>query len=415
MQPDVPFSSLDQGTDFNSAFYDRTVQQYNTYMEKEYRENYELLKEEWDKHYADMRLASECFLWRHTEKHQPCSKTTMAIVGPGFKPGERDYDARLAKACLSQLGAIILVDFSRAVNYSAYQSLMSIGIDRARLHTVQLDLTGGFSTLYRQYIEEKLKLVADNEDSLAKVVAAIAGTDVFGELAQRRRQLQGEMQKGRAVSSIGSDVRKELTNVFRHSLKFTNEGTLVPVDVFSLNMILAGTGAAADDAFWEKYQSARHTTDSTAGQPDQPRVLQRQKIITDYYKIIEQYNTEVAKHILRVILIAHPNTRIFAMSDFTTMYDTHEITRGNPPNTNPIGELLRIDLNRVKADLAPEGIEVSLSPNFQKWVWKDEPEHYHDVKTLVAQRIEEQQANGESKPSQEAAPTAGTPPEHSIG
>lgn len=155
-----------------------------------------------------------------------------------------------------------------------------------------------------------------------------------------------------------------------NSFLFTSKGEPVHTNIFSLNMILAGTGAAADDIFWEKYHMNKLQTDSDRT-PDESDFAMRRQTITNYHSVISAYNTEVAKLVLKGILDSNTasDVRVFGMTDHSTIFSKASVTGGE----ELIGELPRLDLRRVKRELAKEsGIEVSLSSEQREWRWDDE-------------------------------------------
>ncbi len=392
MSPNGFPQQLDQGADPSASIYDRTAQRYDEYQIDEYTTNYQRRSRQWEDHYTYMRRASQYFLWRHTETYQPCHETTMAIVGPGFDPANRDYDARLVESCLAQLRSIILVDFSTLVHRRAIQSLIDAKVDQERVHPVQIDITNGLSTVYQEYIEDQLRNVGDDETSLASVVERMSKMDVVGELWDRlgRRYEKIAAMRFSKMASIADTVREGLAlpSSKRQTLRFTSRGKPIPVNIFSLNMVLAGTGAAADAIFWDRYESAIDTTDSTSPAGVDDTQTRRRKIVTDYHSVITRYNTEVSTAMIKIILEAHPKTRIVATTDFSTNYDSPDITHGDP-GVDVIGKLDRIDLSRMKTDLAREGIEVQLDLPPKAWIWEDEPKHSHDVMALMAKRMKQ--------------------------
>ncbi len=294
----------------------------------------------------------------------------MAAIGPGLDPAHRDYDPRLITTYLSQLRSIILIDFSRIVTASASRSLVDGGVEEDRVHQVQLDITNGYSTVYSEYIQQKLSTVNDaDEESLARVVEDMSKADVVGELWDRWKVYEERCKSKK-----------------KNSLNITSQGQPVPVDFFALNMVLAGTGAAADADFWEKYHAMRESTDRSQGIPNDDQLELRRKIITDYHSVITQYNTEAATKVLQVLLLAHPKARVHATSDHSTLFSKPLVlSPAVDPSYRSIGRLQRIDLTSVQSQLAALGIAVSFSDQIKPWIWNDEPEHSHEVISLVAE------------------------------
>jgi hypothetical protein len=372
----APLQSLDQNDDPLGSSYDHTVRLYDQYQGLEYGENYERRKAAWEAHYQRMRAATEQFLWRFTERHKRREETVMAVCGPGLDPGRRDFDTRLIESGLSQLRGIILVDFSRMTNASAARSLIGAGVDANRLHRVQFDLTGRMSTMYLRHLEERLRDV-NTEEELADAVSRLEGEDTVGVLRSRLFDEVTQAGTEAVQGKVTADTRSRLQALInpKHSLRLTSQDKPVQVDLFSLNMILAGTGAAAEGLVWDKYQNALMTD---AEQPVSESTLRRRrKILRDMHAVITRYNTDVAKEMFRTILDTNPNARVLAMTDVSTIYRDEDLD---------VGRLPRLDVEQMRLDLEELGIDVTLSKPIPNWAWEDEPEHSHEVVALTAKR-----------------------------
>jgi hypothetical protein len=376
-----PLSRLDQSDDPLGSSYADTVALYDAYQGKEYGENYYARRAAWEEHYNWMRMATDKFIWKVVERsRKPRNDMVMAVVGPGMQPAERDFDKRLIDTTLSELRAMILVDFSRLTNATAVRSLTEKGpMDPQRLHTVQYDVTHGMSTMYLRYIQESLAGV-DCEEKLADAVAKLAEEDTVHVLRTRLHDERDKTLKAADQPNVGWDVRMRIQEMMnpKHTLHFTANERAVPVDMLSLNMILAGTGAAADGLVWDKFYGYIASANLTGRPTPETQLNMRKRVLRDMHTVITRYNNDVAKEIFRAIFDAHPNARVLAMTDISTVYNDEE---------HDVGRLSRLDTTVLSEDCLAMGIELTVARPLPNSRWRDEPEHEHETTCATAKKL----------------------------
>ncbi len=372
-----PIPQLDQNRDPRSPLYARSADAYDEYQQHEYDTNYRTRRPQWERHYARMRTATEIFLAQYveSEKHNKARKDmVMAIVGPGLDPGVRDYDPRLVEAFLAQLRSIVLIDFSVDTNRAACQSLLARGVESQRIQEVQFDITQGMGTLYEDLLREKIGS-ANSEEEVARVAGELEQMDVVGELKSRYADMLVALNEAGPLSP-SAQARAKALFASEHTLRLTSKGRDVPLDVISLNMVLAGTGVTGEALFWERYYAAVAQTDVSGREPADEVMERRRKTLSDFHDVITRYNTEIASEIIQLLLNTnpYPDTRILAMTDITTRHG------------DETGSLQRLDLAELRQTLKICGVEVSLSNPIENWEWADEPEHSHAVAAFTAKR-----------------------------
>lgn len=375
--PEIPSSSI-VGRDPLAPFFHRVEEAYDQYQGHTYDENYRNQREGWDRHYGRMQTAFQEALFRFIEQSgKPRSETTLALIAPGLHPAHRDLNPFIVETAIAQLQRVICIDFSMAVNRAAIRSLLGSGVNPRRMFAMQYDLTGGLSTVYDHWLQEKLQPVVREED-LIRLMEGLAKVDIVAEL---EGHLMEELERVQREFVFPVDQLPTADVPLNHdrTLGIRLEGRQVPLDFATLNMVIAGTGVTAEARWWDTYHNVVATTDSDRGRRPTDAILEgRRRMLALFHgKIVAPYNTQIAINSFHQVLTDNPGASVLAITDVSTNYEDTLLD---------IGSLPRLHVHEVISKLRDAGINLRDTTPIKDWDWKDQEDHSHTVHALMAKR-----------------------------
>ena len=357
---------LDQAHDRMAFFFEDTASKYDSYQRGEYLTNRVKHAESWNNHYDHMR--QELLRGIKTvieERDVKRSELNMAIVGSGFNPVECELDKRFIAEQLEDFRSIVLIDFSQTVLAEAAQNLEAAGIPKGRILKMQYDITNGMSTVYEKFIQQMMEKTAMtsmwglNELNLvAEQIAQVSIDDLRSRLAREKELAEQQSVRPMTQSLIGGGENKDRT------LALSVEGEPLSLDLIAYQMVLAGTGASAEDLFWSTYNEALQRVGETSAPTEQQR-----QIFERIFTLISRFNTEISITSIRDMLRDNPNAYVTAVTDFSTISKTQDHT------------FERLDRKTMESGLRRDQIH-TYAPT-DPWVWNDEAEHGHEVRNLI--------------------------------
>ena len=355
--------SFDQARDPLAHVYLGSARNYDTYLRGEYGHNYMERRGEWDSHYHELRRAFEEAVSYVQDHGVPRKHMNIAIIGPGFNPVGKDIDSDIIRQDLQQIKTLVLMDFSTAVIRSALDDLMQQKVPHEKMLGMQFDVTNGLSTAYYSYIMQKFQAV-QTEEQMSRVTEEIEKVEME-ELAQilARIEMNPDLARNKPDYLLegGENDSRQLNLTLDHGEK------KLPIHLWFAPMVTNGTGANAEDIIWETYKSV--TADETDGISDSGEFFpDRQKMFRRIFKLISGYNDQVNRMFITRLLSDNPDSVLFTVNDISTQF------------ANEVGTLPRIT-NKLSDDLEVHNIHMRVDDK-HSWVWKDEPEHSHEVKVI---------------------------------
>lgn len=374
------YQFLDQAIDPHARFYSATADDYDAYLKGDYDTNYRERREQWDEHYEHMRAGFNTHIMSVIERGIPRNEMGLAIVGPGMAPVGRELGNTAATGVLPHLKELVVVDFSTEVVRSAMEQIRTEVKDVGNMYGMQFDLTDGFSTAYDRMITERLQKVEDEQgfydmaeelddlslDELRKLLS-----DTLGQIEDEKTS---EGTRPMPDVLIGGKLNKE------RSLSLTTKDEEVKIDTWFMPMVLAGMGAAAEHRIWDEFETVTSDTERGAKPDSEQTQEDRITAIQRIYNLISRFNTIVATKSVRDILKDNPESRIFAISDVSTVL-----------RRSGVGVLPRLNLERMRRDLAKNkygdtSAPITMISPDTDWQWPDEPDHHHGVNAFTFYR-----------------------------
>lgn len=355
---------LDQAHDLLAFYFEGTAEGYDRYLQGEYNLNRESHRLSWDNHYASMRgelLTGIKQVIENTGVKR--GELNLALVGPGFRPTQCEIDRRFVEEQLVDFNSVVLIDFSQRVLVSAAEDLIKAGISPAKIFKMQFDITNGMSTVYKNFIRTMFSEV-DTEEKLGRVAETCEEFDVDSlrdRLSEERERAEDSVIKPTTTTEIGGGPNKD------RRIELSIEGESLPLHLISYQMVLAGTGASAEDLIWTVYND----TVKSGECPDSEEVrLDRKKMFRRLHKLICDYNTEIAATTIDRFIVDNPNALVMAVTDTSTISEEHK------------DDFDRIDRKKLQKKLEVINPQIEMSTPRHSWNWKDEDEHSHDVRAF---------------------------------
>lgn len=369
---------LDQARDPYARYFAQTASTYDAYQLNEYDEHYRTRQDFWRPHYSEMQDAfvEHTMHVLESDVRKTRSAINLAIIGPGLDPMNRDFNHTVLRTCLQKVSHIVVIDFSSLVTRTAMRSLIQSDIPERRVFGMQYDITNGLSTAYQHFIHETLQHVT-NENELER--ATIAFEQMTIEELDRRvleelQQLGAEKEDPLLPGDVTDEPPPGGMNRGR-SLSLSMKKVKLPLDVVSLQMVLAATGAAAEAEIWSRYQEITSSTpDRGARPPGKETEDTRYKMFERIHRMIARFNTATAERIIHQILQDNEDAKVLAITDISTHYEAEALRTGLP----------RLDVDELRDKLAQGDITVRVTSS--GWDWRDEPDHYHHVVAIEADR-----------------------------
>jgi len=360
---------LDQARDRDAFFFNITARKYEDYLDHEYSDNRSDHSAEWDEHYRNMRGGFvKTVLSLLEDKGMKQKDMNVGIIGPGLDPVSCELDNHVCDFHLSEFRSIVIIDFSQKIIRSAMDALIRAGVPSEKILGMQFDITNGLSTTYDRFLLEELQGI-ETEEELSRFTEKLENLDI-GMLRQRLLDELDEAERGTVIpiteTLIGGGENEDNT------MALTVEGEPLPLHLVTYQMVLAGTGAAAEDRFWTAYREAlSHTEYQSESNPDEEA---RREMLERIFHLITTFNTEVAVSTVRHVLRGNPDAMVTAATDISTI-------RKEPSHT-----FKRLDVDKLERRLAnPDDnndapIQISIPRG--GWTWADEPDHSHGVSEL---------------------------------
>ncbi len=375
---------LDQAIDPFRRLTERAVRSYDQYLRQDWTENRETFRDSWNAHYRWMDDALACaILDVGEEQNLKRREMNLALVGPGFHPVGNEISENTAKQLLAHLRSIVVIDFSQAVVVSAMRNLMEAGVPSEKLFGMQYDITNCMSTVYGVYIEKLMREVA-TEEQFSAMVAKLGETDIewlkkqlvtfLGEMGD-----QGQVALPEMLLAGGQNETR--------TLRLTVQDEPLPIHLASYQMVVAGTGAAAEADLWERFGEVTSDSERVANQSGQQTETGRWKMYRQIHNFIAQYNTAMAALTVTKMIEdnRYPNSDavVKLLTDVSTVYEQPSFS-----------EMDRLHLHRFDRCLEERGIRVDMRPGDK---WKDQPEHSHLVYDILCRRLPQEEHAAQQK------------------
>jgi len=287
----------------------------------------------------------------------------LGIVGPGLNPVNCELDRRFIMEQLIGINSIVLIDFSQKVLAEAASQLEHEGIPREKIFKMQYDITNGMSTVYRNFIMEMLSSVQSFDElrGVAEQLAQVNINNLRCRLAEDKDKAEQASTRPMTQSLIGGGENKDRT------LKLTVEGEPLPLHLVGYQMVLAGTGASAEDRFWSTYHEA---LERQAGITSNIQSQQRE-IFEQIFTLIGSFNTAISITSIRDMLRDNPDAYITAVTDISTVSKSQGHTFD------------RLDKRKLQCELAKGPMPIHTSIPSASWEWEDEDTHSHEIKDFI--------------------------------
>lgn len=353
------------------------AEQYSAYLSTTYEQNAIQRREEWGHHFDKMHTRyTEHMFAVMTATKLPFSEMNVGIIGPGNKPVGRDFGSTGVEVILPNVKRIICADFSSTVIANAIDDLRGQNtIEHNKIFPLMYDFTTGLSTGYHRFIQNNfadiqtfsdLSSVTERIDNIEtsdfrkKIVECLADVDL--DLMSRDSSFTG-------IASLVSGNRND-----DRTLKLTTGGEPIEMHSWFLPMVIAGTGAASEGDVWQVFM------DTIESQNNGKKVSafeydKRVNVLRHIHDMIAKYNTLAATEIIATVLHDNPNSSVLAVTDEST---THNEFKNE-------GALLRLLSESMRKRLKELGILMRTAS--QHWNWKDEPSHFHGVKSFTFQKV----------------------------
>ena len=380
------------------AFYAASADQYAKYLAEDYPAGLKdpKLRPKWMEHVEEMREALLASIFSVLErKSGRLADMNAAIAGPGMMPAELDIGKTILQQGYRKMNSLTAIDYSRGVIQSAVASLANGGMARERLFALLYDLTGGLSTVYQQWVIEKLRDGRENapgkqfdEQALSKTLDEMRGVDMMEEIFDRWWEA---MKAGGVLTTAqqheSTDQHRELDqSSILQDLHLAYQGSPIQVDHFYLPLVLDGTGIPTELQLWGAFNEATQSTDRQLGgrAPAASLIDTRRELMNKIHDILALFNTEISEMIVRRILRSHPGAIIIAPTGVSTNSELNPYSGVNLP---------RLHVNTLSSALREVGV-ITLEPTRQHY-FRDSVSHGHDVRTFM---FANSTANGNTTP-----------------
>ncbi len=353
---------------------------YEDYLQREYDQNFQDMRREWEGHYRKMQEALLMTLMEEMErKNKKRDEMHAAIFGPGMDPANRDIGLPNLHALYARFASFTTIDYSVGVSRSALRSLVGNGMPESRLFSALYDFTGGMSTVQHEWVQEKLA-EADpkghfDEPAFARALEQMANSRFIEEMEERLERKLNQSEKSGSGQLDGSltsvaGLRAATTNRMKN-LHLVHDGKPIELDHMFIPFVLAGTGVLAEHLLWEAFGTTTCATDRSSGdaEPSKELVSARKEMLRRIHKIITSFSTEVSGNGLVKVFEAHPHATVLAVTDVTT--------RSLLPPYSGL-ELPRIDTMALEKYLETQGIAEVGSP-VPRYYFQDSIGHSHNV------------------------------------
>lgn len=359
---------LNEARDEWALIFDSTAQLYEEYLDGEYKGNFNSRKDQWKAHYERMQDSFRDCIWSVVEKKGiPRKDLNVGVVGPGLHPIGCDFDRSIMRDIFDRVNKVVIIDFSQKVVRSAMDELIEGGIPHHKVLGMQFDVSKALSTVYHQFLEEKLEGIT-TEEELSRLTEELEKVEMQEFEERRSIAIEKASEIVRKSEPLIDGGKNELRSL---ELTLGPDKIPLPLHVVSYQMVLAGTGASAEDLFWNRFKEVTSDQNRGAKQESVETMREREAMHGRIYKLIARFNTHIATLALREMLQANPQASALSVMDVSTNY--YDEPRASFPRLQPH------ELEEALANPTNGWPKISSTGSRANWDWKDEPEHFHPV------------------------------------